>query len=90
MGSLQDEVREVAQIWTKDYNHHRPHDALGGQSPVMWKSGQQSQAKASAFPDRFSTSDNNSKISRKKLLLKCTENGEPTLNTIFQHLHQTK
>ncbi len=53
MGSLKDEVREVAQIWTKDYNHHRPHDALGGQSPVTWKSGQQSQAKASAFLTAF-------------------------------------
>ena len=61
-----DEVRSVTEEWVKDYNYERPHDSLGGLSPVMWKNGQQSQAKVSAFPDRFSTSDNNSsKISRK-------------------------
>lgn len=60
------ELREVAEEWVEDYNHYRPHDALGGLSPVMWKNGQQDQAKASTFPARFSTSDNNSsKISRK-------------------------
>lgn len=39
-----DEVRKVAEEWVEDYNHYRPHDALGGLSPVMWKSGQQAKA----------------------------------------------
>ena len=61
-----EEVRSVTEEWVKDYNYERPHDSLGGLSPVMWKNGQQAQAKASTFPARFSTSDNNSsKISRK-------------------------
>ena len=61
-----DDVRSVTQEWVKDYNHERPHDSLGGLSPVMWKSGQQANARASAFPDHFPTSDNNStKLSRK-------------------------
>ncbi|MEC5158879.1 putative transposase [Chryseobacterium sp. MP_3.2] len=61
-----DDVRSVTQEWVTDYNHERPHDSLGGLSPVMWKSGQQATATASAFPDHFPTSDNNStKLSRK-------------------------
>lgn len=61
-----EEVRSVTEEWVKDYNYERPHDSLRGLSPVMWKNGQQAQAKASTFPARFSTSDNNSsKISRK-------------------------
>ncbi|WP_394799544.1 integrase core domain-containing protein [Chryseobacterium taklimakanense] len=61
-----DEVRSVTAEFVRDYNYERPHDSLGSPSPVMWKNGQQAQAKASTFPARFSTSDNNScKISRK-------------------------
>ena len=61
-----DEVRSVTAEFVRDYNYERPHDSLGGLSPVMWKNRQQAKAKASAFPARFSTSDNNScKISRK-------------------------
>jgi putative transposase len=29
-----DEVREKAQEWQHDYNHHRPHKSLGQQPPA--------------------------------------------------------
>jgi len=32
-----DEVREVSQIWVDDYNTMRPHDALGGLPPKMYR-----------------------------------------------------
>jgi len=32
-----DEVREVSQVWVDDYNCSRPHDALNGLSPKMYR-----------------------------------------------------
>ncbi|MVN23383.1 IS3 family transposase [Mucilaginibacter sp. HMF7410] len=61
-----DEVREISQEWVHDYNHDRPHDALGGLSPMMWKCGQQPGTKPGAAPDHIPTSgfNNNNKIEK--------------------------
>lgn len=32
-----EDVREQSDIWMKDYNHLRPHDALGGLPPILYR-----------------------------------------------------
>jgi hypothetical protein len=31
------EVRKFTEEWMDQYNHHRPHEALGNKTPVEWK-----------------------------------------------------
>lgn len=65
-----DEVRQITDNWVHDYNNYRPHDALGGLSPMMWKCGQQAHAPIHAFPDHITTSgyNNNNKLKKNSTL----------------------
>jgi putative transposase len=63
-----EEVRGVSEEWVDDYNHYRPHDALGGLSPMMWKCGQQRHAQTHAVPDHITTSGYSSNSSKKIIL----------------------
>lgn len=62
------EVRAITEKWVHDYNHHRPHSALGGLSPMMWKCGQQAHAQSHAIPDHITTSGYNSSSNNKVIL----------------------
>lgn len=78
-----DDVRGAIERWVYDYNHYRPHDALGGLSPIMYKAKMTSSMglrSASASPLLHSAPLKNKKTNHEIiLLLKCTKNGEPTI-----------
>lgn len=51
------EVRDISEQFVHDYNHYRPHDALGGLSPKMYVRQQQASAQAALVaasnPNKF-------------------------------------
>lgn len=57
-----DDVRALTEQWVYDYNYHRPHEALGGLSPMMWKCGQSANSQKPILSDHITTSDYNSNI----------------------------
>lgn len=60
-----DEVREQTERFVYDYNYHRPHDALGGMSPKMYKEKNSSQGlrSASATPSlHYAPESNNNQL----------------------------
>lgn len=62
-----EEVRTINEQWMHDYNHFRPHDALKGLSPMMWKCGQLATTPTPHIPDHIPTSghnNNNNKIDK--------------------------
>lgn len=67
-----DEVRAISDQWIHEYNHNRPHSALGGLSPMMWKCGQQAHTQSHAIPDHITTSGYNSNNSIQSTDLKYT------------------
>jgi putative transposase len=62
-----EEVRQQTEIFMKDYNEYRPHESLGGLSPMMWKCGQRPNAQCQRSVDHSSTSgynNNNNQLSK--------------------------
>lgn len=63
-----DQVREQTAIFIKDYNYLRPHDALNGKPPIVWKRGQLGIHTSSLKPDHITTTIKNKKIKKKSKL----------------------
>lgn len=61
-----DQVREQTALFIKDYNHFRPHDALNGKPPVVWKCGQLGKHTSNPKPDHITTTTNNNKNNKFK------------------------
>ena len=51
-----DEVREITAKWMMDYNHFRPHESLGGKTPMMLKYGQHANTQFPSNVDHIPTS----------------------------------
>ena len=49
-----EQVWEQTEKWQYEYNHNRPHDALGGQPPVAYRTNQIGARSASATPSLHS------------------------------------
>jgi putative transposase len=62
-----DQVREQTDLFIKDYNHYRPHEALDNKPPVVWKYGQLGKHTSPPKPDHITTTinDDNDKIIKK-------------------------
>ncbi len=86
-----EDVREQTQIWVDDYNHHRPHDAFGGMSPVNYRKESNplhGLHSASAAPSlhfaHVNRVTNETENKRKCLFLKCTQTGELTIKEAIE------
>lgn len=74
-----DEVREQAEIFKHEYNYYRPHDALGGLSPMKYKTKHQLKYQATL---KFVDKEKNSCEGRQSIYdcLLSKENNISTLN----------
>ncbi len=84
-----DEVREVTTSFIDDYNNHRPHDALGGIPPALYRQNfdRKNHAPPARAPLRFgfafaSLRPAGDQIKGNCLLLNRTEKGKPSYDSV--------